>query len=252
MKTISVASFTLAQKIFVITSAIKNGMLKYGVPSEKISVVELGVNTKQFQPQPKNSNLENGFFSGKFVVMYSGIFGLTYDFDTLLAAAKILESSKNFVFIIRGRGECEEYIKQRIQALKLSNVFLLPPVEVDLIYEYLNLADLFVIPMKNVLLSETAHPSKLFEFLACGKPVVCCARGELAKLIKEGQCGLSVEPQNPSALAEAIETLYLDTKKRIAMGSRGRQFVIDKFSYSKVGKKMQTTFCEVQQQMVEQ
>lgn len=246
LKTISVASFTLAQKIFVITSAIKNGMLKYGVAPEKISVVELGVDTKQFHPKQKNTNLENGNFKDKFVIMYSGIFGLTYDFDTLLEAARILESSKNFVFVIRGHGECEEYIRKKIQALSISNVFLLPPVDANKIIEYLNLADLFVIPMKNVKLSETAHPSKLFEFLACGKPVVCCARGELAKLIREGQCGLSVEPQNPSALAEALETLYLDPERRIAMGARGRQFVIDKFSYSIVGKKMQQTFDEVQ------
>jgi colanic acid biosynthesis glycosyl transferase WcaI len=106
--------------------------------------------------------------------------------------------------------------------------------------------------MKNVKLSETAHPSKLFEFLACGKPVVCCARGELTKLIKEGDCGLSVEPQNPSALVEALQSLYLDEGERIAMGARGRQFVIDKFSYSIVGQKMQHTFEEVQLQKTEQ
>lgn len=249
VKFISLMSFKIANQIIVITSSIKTGIVNYGIADEKVSVVELGVDTKFFQPHNKNMELENGIFGNKFIVMYSGIFGPTYDFDTFLEAAKLLEPFGDILFVIRGHGECEEQILNKISELVLSNVQVLGPVsDVGKVVEYLNSADLFVIPMKDVKVSETAHPSKIFEYLACEKPVVCCAKGELAELIDNSKSGLVVEPGNPKTLAEAVKELYLDGEKRIAMGKKGREYVSKNFSYEVVGKKIEDVFKRVMTQ----
>jgi colanic acid biosynthesis glycosyl transferase WcaI len=240
---VSLLSYKIANHIFVITSSIKKGIVNYGIAAEKITVVELGVDTNFFQPHKKNMKLENGLFINKFIVMYSGIFGPTYDFDTLLEAAKLLEPFRDIMFVIRGHGECEKSIRNKILELSLSNVQLLGPVsDAKKVIEYLNLADLFLVPMKNIKVAETAHPSKVFEFLACQKPVICCAKGELAKLVDNSRCGFAVEPENPKILAEAIIELYRNNKERIAMGERGRDYVAHNFSYEYVGRKIEDIF----------
>ena len=235
----TLVSFNLSKNIVVITNSIRTGLLNNGISSEKVSVVELGVDTNCFKSKKKDIELEEGLFNNKFVVMYSGIFGPTYDFDILLKAAKLLEHLPDILFIIRGDGECKEQIVAKISKLSLTNVRVLGPVSnTEKVIDYLNSADLFVIPMKNVKVSETAHPSKLFEYLACEKPVICCAKGELADLVKTAECGLVVEPDDCDALAKSIQILYIDTQKRLEMGKKGRAYVIQNFSYEIIGKKL--------------
>ncbi len=232
-------SFNLSKTIVVITNSIRTGLLSNGISSEKVSVVELGVDTNCFKSKKKDTSLEEGLFNDKFVVMYSGIFGPTYDFDILLKAAKLLEHLPDILFVIRGDGECKEQIVSKISKLSLTNVRVLGTVaNTEKVIDYLNSADLFVIPMKNVKVSETAHPSKLFEYLACEKPVICCTKGELADLVKTAKCGLVVEPDDCDALAKSIEILYLDSQKRLEMGKKGRAYVIQNFSYEIIGKKL--------------
>jgi len=175
--------------------------------------------------------------------MYSGVLGPAYDFHTILKAAKILESKRDIVFVIRGDGECEQMIVDTVKEFGLHNVVLLGKVErVEEVAQYLNLADVFVLPMKKVNVSETAIPSKVYEFLACGKPVICCAEGALAELVGLGDCGIAAKPGDPNVLAKAILSLFHNLDERIKMGIKGRKFVTSNFSYESVGKQLGIIF----------
>ncbi|MEM2676047.1 MAG: glycosyltransferase family 4 protein [Candidatus Bathyarchaeia archaeon] len=68
-------------------------------------------------------------------------------------------------------------------------------------------------------------PLKVFETLACGVPVIVTDFPGQADLVKEGQCGLIIPPEDPAALARAVACLYLNPLKRFKMGKRGREFV---------------------------
>lgn len=246
IKIVSRISYIISDHIIVITSSIKKGLLKYGINNKKVSIIELCVDTTLFRPHSKNENLSNGIFRNKFIVMYSGIFGPAYDFDTLLNAAKLLEPFPEICFIIRGDGERRKEIMFKISRLTLRNVRVLDIVsEISSVIEYLNLADIFILPMKDVKVSETAHPSKVLEFLACGRPVVCSTKGELADLIHSSKSGLVVEPNNPQALAEAILDLYQNDEERMAMGRNGRNYVLLYFSYDIFGCKLKETLKKV-------
>jgi len=233
-------AFKLAHHLAVLTQAIKEGLAKWGVPKNKVSVIKIGIDTSLFKPLPKNKELlkEIGI-DCKFVVMYSGIFGPAYDFDTLLEAAKLLEDSDEIRFVIRGDGERKDEIVGKLQALNLRNTIVLPPVgDISQAVDYLNLADVFVVPMMPVNVSTTAHPSKIFEFLSLAKPVISNAEGALYELIQLNGCGLIVKPGDPEQLKEAILNLYNDRYGVVRPGSRGRKLILKYFSYLAVGQQV--------------
>lgn len=237
--------YRLADGITPINNSIKRGIIReYKIDKSKVHVVELGVDPEVFRPLPKNVNLlEKEGLRGKFVAMYSGVLGPAYDFDVILEAAKILDSYKNIVFVIRGDGECKQAIINKMKKYELSNVILLGKVEsVNEVVEYLNLADLFLLPMKNVEVSQTAIPSKIYEYLACGKPIICCAEGELNGLLCKFRAGLTVDTGDFEALSKAILSIYKDPVKRTKMGDNARKAIVEHFSNQKVGLKLENIF----------
>jgi glycosyltransferase involved in cell wall biosynthesis len=68
-------------------------------------------------------------------------------------------------------------------------------------------------------------PSKLFDAMAVGRPVLLAARGESAALVAETGCGLTMAPEDAEGLAAAIRTLLGDRERAIAMGDAGRAAV---------------------------
>lgn len=86
--------------------------------------------------------------------------------------------------------------------------------------------------------SSSAHPSKVFEFLACEKPVICCAEGELAKLIHESCAGIVTKLGDPESLANAVLELYKNVDKMIKLGENGRKFVLKNYSYGAIVNKL--------------
>ena len=236
---ITLLSYQLASGVITITSSIKNGIIKYGIDRSKIFPVELGVDCDTFRPVTNEGFVNFLSTENKFVVMYSGNYGPAYDFDTLLTAAKLVsEINTDIIFVLRGGGVLESTIKNKALELGLSNVKLLGVVD-DLgeLVRILNMADIFVLPMSNVNVQETAHPSKVFEYLAVGKPVACCAEGELKILIENNHLGYVVKPKDAQALAMRILDLYKDEQRRKKMGKTGREFVCRNFSYQKMNLK---------------
>jgi len=236
---VTLLSYRLASGIVTITSSIKNGIIHYGIDESKMFAIELGVDCDTFRPIDNVPSPVPLLGQDRFIVMYSGNFGPAYDFNTLLQAAKqVGEINSDLLFVIRGSGALESFIRTKISELGLSNVLVLGTVDsIRELVQILNMADVLVLPMSNVKVQETAHPSKIFEYLACGKPVVCCATGELRKLITDSQIGIVVEPSDPKALAVAILNLYKDELKREILGKRARKFVCKDFSYQAITSK---------------
>ena len=84
-------------------------------------------------------------------------------------------------------------------------------------------ADICLVPLRDVALFATFIPSKLFECLAAGKPVIGSLTGEAAQIIAEAG-GVVVRPEDSGALAAAIGALAADRELRAVIGKAGRAF----------------------------
>jgi glycosyltransferase involved in cell wall biosynthesis len=240
--------YKLADAVCPISAIIGKEILKHGIDERKVHVIELGVDINIFKPINKSDlSIWDKTFQNKFVVEYSGIFGPIYDFKSMLEAAKLLEEFGDIVFLVRGDGEAFAEINQLIKTLRLKNVIVKGSVNSpNQVSEYLNMADVLLIPLKKEKVLNLIYPYKVIEYLATGKPIIASTQGALEKLINETQTGMVVIPENPEALAKAVLELRNNTEKRLEIGKNALKTANSRFSFNRVGAKLESVFFEIQ------
>jgi len=202
-------SYSIPAAITPISPAYKRQIMeKYGVRENKIEVIEVGVDASLFSESIRNKR-------EGFNVMYSGVLGPAYDFKTVLQAAKQLSN------------------------LNLENILLDTNLvsKINLV-EILNSADVFLLPMKRIKAADDGLPTKIFEYQAMAKPIICCCRGESARYINFTQSGVVLEPGYPEELAKVITRLYNDGKLTKKLGVNGKIYVENNLSIEKIGRRM--------------
>lgn len=213
---------------------------EYGVCAEKIHVVEAGVDRVEPLKANRNSN-------GQFVVMYSGVLGLGYDFDIVFKTASLLAENEDILFVIRGVGELASGLRRQVRSLNLKNVVLdtsfLPK---DKLVALLRSADVFMLPMASASFVDEGMPTKVFEYQAYGKPVICCSDGEPAKYVEATRSGLVISLGDASGFAEAVVKLYENRKFADELGNNGWQHVSKNLTADKIGARMYDVFLSVE------
>lgn len=222
IKKVSVWAFNLADIVVVITDELKKEMAKYPIPHSKIKVLELATDTELFRPV--SSTIDR--YGNKFVALYNGIFSPNYDFDIILRSAELLRNT-DILFVIAGAGELKDYIKNEIEKRLLTNVIMEEPMKnIEDVVKKINRADVLLLGMNDNLQANTAHPSKLFEFMSCGKPVVCSGKGATRDLINKSGGALLVDPGDSKSFADAILKLRESDSLRQTLGEKGRSYVL--------------------------
>ena len=215
---------------------------KYRIPESKIHVAEVGVDIDAFfNPHSEDESMKE---KNRFIIVYSGILGVGYDFEIVIQSAQILEENQEIQFLIRGTGEMENWIRDEVKTRKLTNVLVSNEIlERTKLVELLTTADALLLPMKSHGHSDMGIPTKLLEYMACGRPIVCSSAGESARIVKEASCGYVVQPGNAQALSDAISELIKDpsTKK---MGLNGRKFVEKNYTIEQIARKLEEAFTQ--------
>jgi colanic acid biosynthesis glycosyl transferase WcaI len=211
---------------------------KYGVDKQAIQVVRGGVDLDVFKPKPKHD------VSGKFVVLYSGGFSIAYDFDQIFKAAKIIEKlDSNIMFVIQGKGELLSALYFKVKEMKLANVQIIDKLlSREALAEFLSQADVLILPLATFKTPYRGMSSKLYEYQAVGKPIICCTNGLPKAYVEETNSGLVVGSGDFEALAQAVIKLKQDPVLAKAMGENGREYVKDQISLEAIGAKMKLMF----------
>ena len=93
-------------------------------------------------------------------------------------------------------------------------------------------------------------PNKLFEYMAAGLPVVCSNFVFMRQYVESAQCGLLVDPQDSSAVSDAVEKLLQDPRDARAMGERGRQAVVNQFCWETVERDLLSLYASLVKQFL--
>jgi len=221
--------------VVVVTSAFKDHLVEHWrVLPEKISVVENGVETDLFAPQPVDANLslrQQLEAEGKFLVCYVGTMGMAHGLETLLDAADQLRQEKPIVlFLLVGEGAEKERIKAIAQSRGLSNVRFLDQQPRERIPAIISASDAGLVLLKKTDVFKTVIPTKMLEFMSCARPVILGVEGQAQKIVEEAGAGIVIEPENSSALAHAIKRLAGDLSLGETLGKNGREYIVRRFS----------------------
>lgn len=212
-------------------------------PHDSYRVVPAGVDLEEFTPNGRGNGHPPG--ADGFKVLYIGAFSPAYDFDQVLEAAELLAFQGDIHFIIQGDGERGPYIAARARALGLSNVTVVPRVVSRAeVAKILDAADALVLPLGGTASVEMGISSKLYEYQASGKPIICCSRGESAAYVQKTASGVVVSPGDYDGLARAVLRLRGDRAAALSMGSAGRKWVEANLSCDAIGQLMEGVFAD--------
>jgi colanic acid biosynthesis glycosyl transferase WcaI len=235
--------YSRADQIVVVTSAFEDHLVEHWrVPREKISVIENGVETRLFAPEPfspeaVNLRRELGA-EGKFVVSYIGTMGMAHGLETVIdAATRLQDSNPQIVFLMVGEGAEKARIIALAQARGLSNLRFVDQQPREKIPAYICASDVCLVPLRKTELFKTVLPTKMLEFMSCGRPVILGVDGQARAILEEAKGGLAIEPEDVDALLNAI--LYLAGNSGIAqeLGRNGRDFIVRRFSRHQTAEK---------------
>jgi colanic acid biosynthesis glycosyl transferase WcaI len=231
-----------ADHIVVVTSAFKTYLVKnFQIAPDKISVVENGVNTTLFCPNAPSQDVRRQLGAeGKFVVSYIGTMGMAHGLETVLDAARLLQDRQaNVIFMLVGEGAEKEALVSRAQSLGLNNLRFFGQQSRERIPGFICASDACLVMLKKAELFKTVLPTKLLEFMSCGRPVLLGVDGEARRIMEEAGGGLFVEPQNASQLAEKISELSVNPGLCELLGRNGRVHMVRWFS------RQQTASCYI-------
>lgn len=177
--------------------------------------------------------------SKKFVAGYAGLHGLVYRLDLMLDAARALQTFAEIHFLLLGDGPEKGRLEEKARIDGLKNVTFRPTLPAHRMPEVFTTFDVIVIPLRRHDLFKGTLPSKLFEALGAGVPVVGAFEGEAQRLIEAANCGICVEPEDSCAMAEAILTLYKDPQLRRKLGDNGREYVAKHYNRQVIAKRFE-------------
>jgi colanic acid biosynthesis glycosyl transferase WcaI len=216
----------------VIAPSFRESLVAKGVPPKKVSVIPNFADTDFIRPLPKDNPFSRNYgLTEKFVVTHAGNIGYVYDLATLLDAATCLRDDPKIHLLIVGEGVAKPGLEKKAEERRLENVTFLgfQPRES---LPWLRAASDVQVSLYRPGAARYSMPSKIYEIMASGRPVLASAdpSSDVWNLVKSNDCGLCVEPERPDQLADAIRALAHTSERREAMGSRGRQIVLEQYS----------------------
>jgi len=211
-----------ASRIIALTQSFKKELVLRGIRAEKIDVVTNGVDLSLFKPRNKNEDLLKKLgLENQFIAGYIGTIGMAHGLETLIKAAEILQSTpgaENIHLIILGDGAKKNNLKQLTAHKQLKNISFIDAVTKSEVGDYWSLLDVSIIHLKKDPLFEKVIPSKMFECMAMGIPVLHGVLGESAEIVMRHQVGQIFESGDSAKLAALTLGMHqgefaLDTMK---------------------------------------
>jgi colanic acid biosynthesis glycosyl transferase WcaI len=201
-----------AARIVVLTNAFKQNLVQRGVPEEKIDVVINGVDLPRYAPRERDAALAASFgiAESDFVVGYIGTHGMAHGLQNVLSTAALIDSTcVRFLFV--GAGSEREMLIAEAHRQGLSNVVFVPAQPKEMMPEFWSLCDVALIHLKNAPTFATVIPSKIFEAMGMGLPILLAApKGEASDLVERESVGLWAPSNDPRVLADAVLLLKQD------------------------------------------
>jgi glycosyltransferase involved in cell wall biosynthesis len=186
-----------------------------------------GADTDRFQPSRRDRELRERLFGDSPVVaVYAGLHGIAQGLDQLLDAAALLNHGADLTLAFVGDGPVRQELEDAAAQRGLTNVRFTGSQPRSLMPSLLASADIAIVPVRKGI---QAVPSKLFEALASGVPIVLSAEGDVVELVESAGAGLAVEPGDVQGLARALEALAGSPEQRSRMGAAGRKLVVERY-----------------------
>ena len=232
MNVLEWTTYKSAAALIALAPGIADGICKRGISRGKVTIIPNGCDLKIFGNKDIEPWRPKGVSKDDFIAVFTGTHGIANGLDAVLdAAAELKKRGNNHIKIILiGQGKLKSALVKRAQKENLTNVIFLNPVDKGKLAGLLAASDLGMQILANVpAFYYGTSPNKFFDYIAAGLPVLNNYPGWIANLIEEHRCGFVVEPDNPTAFADALEGAARNKEQLKKMGNAARKLAEDKF-----------------------
>lgn len=236
-----------SKKIIALTSGIRDDICVRGWPGSKVEVITCGVDFDRLYPDPASGAVvrEKYGWLGKKIILYFGALGEANNLPVTLRAAQKLQAQEDVLFVLIGDGMKRAEIERQVSELNLTNVLVLPSVPKEEARKFISAADLCLVTLRDIPLFDGAIPTKLIDYMACGKAVLCGVRGEAQRIVDEAGAGSVFQPDDENQLSEQVVSLLNEPDRAARMGAGGLAYVREHFSAPMLRQKVEALLVSV-------
>lgn len=193
-----------ADQIIPVTDGITDYMGKIGIPAEKVLTVKSGV-SDEFINADSNGIRKKFGWDEKFLILYAGTLGWAHSLETVIEAARHLNDHPDIFFAFIGDGQKKEVLEGMVRDYGLKNVGFVGLQPLESIPYFLKASDVLIESLKEVPITKGTFPSKLFEYMASGRPIIFgSAEGEAVRELELAGGALHFRTDDPETLANLI------------------------------------------------
>ena len=227
-----------------VTNGFAEDMIHRNIPADKIEVITNGVDLDVYKPGQRESNLrsQKGLSEDQFIILYIGAHGISHGLLKVLDAAESLQEEKDVHFLFVGEGAVKSKLIELTEKKQLQNVTFLSGQPREKVSDFYHLADVCLVPLRDLPGLSTFIPSKMFEIMGCGKPIIAPLRGESADILTKSGASLVIPPENSEELVNAVKVLKNDPEKCRRMGKSGCTFVKNRYDRKILARKYLALF----------
>lgn len=217
--------------------------------ADRISVITNGVDLRFFVPgEPDPRFLHLWDLEDKFVCSYVGTIGMAHGLEVVLGAARLLKAKgrDDIRFCLVGDGAMRERLEDQALRDGLERLVIFtgrqPKEEIPPI---LASSGACLIHLRNCELFGTVLPSKIFETMAMGRPIILGVNGEARQIVLDAGAGVLMEPDSAESLVAAVEALADEPERAAQAGSRARECVAEKYNRDVLAQRYLELLCQV-------
>lgn len=230
--------YARAAALVVLSEGFKARLVARGIPAARISVISNGVDATpylQARDQAPTWRSRLGYAPDDTVVIYAGNLGLVQDLDVLLDAAAGLKHVRALRFLLVGEGVERERLRQKAEGLGLAQVRFLDHQSADKMPALLMGADVCFLSLKPGHYMPGTVPSKLFDYLMAGRPIINMVGEDTADLLDRATAGINLPTGDTKALRVALFALHADPALRQKMGLAGHAWALKNAAMPVIG-----------------
>lgn len=222
-----------ADAVVVLGRCMRDRVVAKNISPDHVSIIGVWADENEVKPTERatNSYRVQWDIGDRFLVMYSGNFGLGHDVETFLDAAAKLKDDDRIRFAFVGGGKKKEIVDQRVKDEGLLNCILAPYQPREKLGELLTAADCQLISLQEGI-EGIMVPCKLFGIMSAGRPALFIGpqTSEVSRVIDDSDCGITVEQGDSDSLAKAIQDYANGQQDFSLAGDRARTALTEKYS----------------------
>lgn len=238
--------YLAADRIVTVGHGYKEQIAAKVPVGDRITVVMNGVDAELFAPRPRDTEfLKPWGLEEKVVCSYVGTIGMAHGLEVVIRAARILQEQRrtDIAFLIVGDGARRSELEQlAAQEGVQQHVIFTGRMSRDQMPTVLASSDACLVHLRKTELFETVVPSKIFETMAMGRPIIMGVRGESREIVKAAGAAIEMEPESATDLVNGLLKLANDMGFRESLSRSARAYVLEHYDRSQQAARMLKVF----------